>query len=65
MGDRHDPTETNTAATPAAFGYPPVLPTSSKASPAVVLFHDRIRTDLDDVEGFEEFCWFAREYPRG
>jgi hypothetical protein len=26
--------------------------------------HDKIRRELDDVDGFEEFCWFAREYPR-
>src|SRR5688500_8453408 len=34
------------------------------ASPQVVLVMDQIRRDLDDKPGFEEFCWFAREYPR-
>jgi len=33
-------------------------------SPAVVLIHDKIRQNLDDLEDFAEFCWFAREYPR-
>src|SRR5215475_1597559 len=65
MGDRHeDPTETGTAAPPDEPGYLPALPSFSKSSPAVVLIHDKIRRELDDVEGFEEFCWFAREYPR-
>jgi hypothetical protein len=42
----------------------PALPNFSKSSPAVVLLHDKIRADLEFEEGFEEFCWFAREYPR-
>ena len=42
----------------------PALPNFSKGSPKVVSFHDKIRADLDFIEGFEEFCWFAREYPR-
>lgn len=59
-----DPTTANAIATPDEFGYLPPLPKFGDASPAVVLFHDKIRRDLDDVEGFEAFCWFAREYPR-
>lgn len=57
-------TETNATPTADEFGHLPALPTFSKGSPAVVLIHDKIRRELDDVEGFEEFCWFAREYPR-
>lgn len=33
-------------------------------SPAIVKVFDRIRRALHDADGFEEFCWFAREYPR-
>lgn len=40
------------------------LPAMRLGSPAVVLVCDRIRRVLDQREGFEEFCWFAREYPR-
>ena len=65
MDDSHEnPTATNAAPTPGEFGYLPPSPEFINASPAVVLFHDKIRRELDDVEGFEEFCWFAREYPR-
>jgi len=65
MEESHDnPPETDASPTPDVLGYLPSLPEFSKASPAVVLFHDKIRRELDDVDGFEEFCWFAREYPR-
>ena len=33
-------------------------------SPQTVLILDRIRSALDAQDGFEEFYWFAREYPR-
>jgi hypothetical protein len=44
--------------------FPPAPEFDDLTSPAVVLFHDKIRRDLDDVEEFAEFCRFAREYPR-
>jgi hypothetical protein len=60
-----DSTTANTIATPKEFGYLPPLPKfNDLVSPVVVLIHDKIRQDLDDVENFEGFCWFAREYPR-
>jgi hypothetical protein len=46
------------------FAYLPALPKFRDRSPAVVVLHDKIRRELKDVDGFEEFCWFAREYPR-
>lgn len=49
---------------PRAFGELPTLPELELRSPAVVLVCDRIRRKLDRTEGFEEFCWFMREYPR-
>jgi hypothetical protein len=66
MGERYeDLSKINaTPTTLNQFGHLLALPTFSKASPAVVLIHDKIRMELDDVEGLEEFCWFAREYPR-
>ncbi len=57
-------TQTNATRPAGEFGHLPVFPTFGNASPTVVLIHDKIRRELDDVEGFEEFCWFAREYPR-
>jgi len=64
MGEgQHD--TTGSPNTPSGdFGYIPPLPQFGDGSPAVVLVHDKIRRELDDVDGFEEFCWFAREYPR-
>lgn len=45
--------------------YPvPTLPRFSQRSPEVVRVLDRIRFQLRDKDGFDEFCWFAREYPR-
>jgi hypothetical protein len=57
---------TTSASNPAPdlLGYLRPLPEFTKASPAVVLVHDKIRRELDEVDGFEEFCLFAREYPR-
>jgi len=47
------------------LGSVPSLPqTRTYESPQIVLILDRIRRELDDKDGFEEFCWFAREYPR-
>jgi hypothetical protein len=60
-----DSTTANKVATPKEFGYLPPLPKfRDLVSPGVVLIHDKIRQELDDVEDFEEFCWFVREYPR-
>lgn len=45
----------------------PEMPELLGASPAVVQVLDRIRRELssgDSSEEHEEFCWFAREYPR-
>jgi len=33
-------------------------------SPDVVLVFDRIRKELDGKDSYDEFYWFAREYPR-
>jgi hypothetical protein len=44
--------------------FPPTPEFDDLTSPAVVLFHDKVRRDLEDLEDFAEFCWFAREYPR-
>jgi hypothetical protein len=33
-------------------------------SPQVVTVLDQIRSALDKHDGYEEFCWFVREYPR-
>lgn len=33
-------------------------------SPQIVRVFDRIRKRVEDLDGFEEFWWFAREYPR-
>ena len=33
-------------------------------SPEIVRVFDRIRRRVDDLDGFDEFAWFAREYPR-
>jgi hypothetical protein len=47
------------------IGAVPVLPTLVEGkSPQVVLAMDRIRRDLEDTPDFDEFCLFAREYPR-
>lgn len=47
------------------IGSIPSLPTiENYKSPEVVLIMDRIRRALDETPGFEEFCLFAREYPR-
>ena len=46
------------------FGWFPPLPKPRTGAPAVVLACDRIRRDLDDRDGFKEFCGFAREKPR-
>lgn len=43
---------------------PPLPPMRSLSSPEVVRVLDRIRREMEDKEGLEEFCWFAREYPR-
>lgn len=63
-----DQTECSPAAHASApaqeIGYLPPLPTLRVGSPAVTLACDRIRRELDDRQGFEEFCWFACEYPR-
>jgi hypothetical protein len=64
MDENHDSPTNHAVVPPEDFGYVPPSPEFSDASPAVVLLHDKIRRELDDVEGFEEFCWFAREYPR-
>jgi len=42
------------------------LPPMRKESPEVVRVLDTMRRELDDKEEgmFDEFCWFAREYPR-
>src|SRR5207247_3438225 len=45
-------------------GHIPELPHIGFDSPKVVLVCDRIRRELDERDGFEEFCWFIREYPR-
>lgn len=53
------------ANTSKEFGGVPILPRMRRyQSPEVVLVLDRVRRDLDDKDGFDEFCWFAREYPR-
>ena len=53
------------ALTTRTLGSVPDLPLTRKyESPQIVLILDRIRQELDDKDGFEEFCWFAREYPR-
>jgi len=43
---------------------PTLPPIREHESPKVVLILDRIRRELDERDGLEEFCWFAREYPR-
>lgn len=43
------------------------LPEISKGSPEIVLVLDKIRFELEKLEDsgeYDEFCWFAREYPR-
>jgi len=47
------------------IGLVPPLPQMRRyQSPEVVRVLDRVRRELDYRDGFEEFCWFAREYPR-
>lgn len=58
------PTTIDADASEGKFAYLPPPPSVRTGSPAVVLACDRIRRELDDREDFEEFCWFAREYPR-
>lgn len=40
------------------------LPKLKIDSPAIVTACDRIRVEMEKRGGFEEFCWFIREYPR-
>jgi len=42
----------------------PELPDFQLRSPEVVRVLDKIRFELDADEKYDEFCWFAREYPR-
>ncbi len=43
----------------------PNLPKLSDISPTkIVQIFDKIRFDLDKIDDYAEFCWFAREYPR-
>ena len=42
----------------------PKLPKLRGGSLHIVEVFDRIRFDLDKLDGFEEFYWFTREYPR-
>lgn len=42
----------------------PSLPQIGSRQPDVVRVLDRVRYSMDEMEGFEEFQWFAREYPR-
>jgi hypothetical protein len=43
---------------------PPLPAMPNHDSPQVVRVLDLVRDELDSKDGFEEFCWFAREYPR-
>jgi hypothetical protein len=42
----------------------PELPKLRDGSLRIVSLFDQIRFDFDKLDGFEEFYWFAREYPR-
>lgn len=42
----------------------PEFPDIPLQSPEVVRVFDKIRFELDADEKYDEFCWFAREYPR-
>ena len=57
--------KTHGATRPPFDGLVPPLPKMRQLrSPHVVNVLDRIRFELDENGGYEEFCWFAREYPR-
>ena len=43
---------------------PPLPRMRAYESPDVVGVFDRLRQALSERNGYEEFCWFAREYPR-
>src|SRR5262245_19666347 len=39
-------------------------PMRSYRSPEVARMFDKLRKKLEDNDGYSEFSWFAREYPR-